>query len=160
MTDKIKIGELRAEVPVEEAIWCDRKRVTIFALPWSFTKYTLTPSKLIVETGFLNKKEEEIRLYRIADISYSQSFGERISNTGTLLLSSNDVSSPVLPLEHIKNAKQVREVLSLQVEKARRAAKVRTSEMVGNFPDGEYDDDLHDEWNDVYNDESILEDEE
>ena len=159
MADKIKVGELRVEVPAEEPIWCDRKRVTIFALPWSFTKYTLTPSKLIIETGFLNRKEEETRLYRIADISYSQSLGERMGNTGTLILSSNDISSPVLALEHIKNAKQVREVLSLQIEKARRAAKVRTSEMVGNFPDGEYDDQLHDEFNDIFNNDSF-EDEE
>ena len=155
MADKIKVGELRAEVPMEEAIWCDRKRVTIFALPWSFTKYTLTPSKLVIQTGFLNRREEETRLYRISDISFSQSLGERLGNTGTLVLTSNDVSSPILALEHIKNAKQVREVLSLQIEKARRAAKVRTSEMVGNFPDGEYDDDLHEEFDDLYNNESF-----
>lgn len=159
MADKIKVGELRAEVPTEEPIWCDRKRVTVFALPWSFTKYTLTPSKLVIQTGFLNRREEETRLYRISDISFSQSLGERLGNTGTLVLTSNDVSSPILALEHIKNAKQVREVLSLQIERARRAAKVRTSEMVGNFPDGEYDDDLHEEFNDLYNDESF-EDEE
>ena len=40
-------------------VWQDRKR-TLFGLPWSFTKYSLTEEKLLVETGFLNKKEEEI----------------------------------------------------------------------------------------------------
>ena len=58
-------------------VWQDRKR-TLFGLPWSFTKYSLTEEKLLVETGFLNKKEEEIRLYRIMDVTLKRSFGERI----------------------------------------------------------------------------------
>ena len=153
MADKIKVGELRAEVPIEEPIWCDKKRITIFALPWSFTKYTLTPTKIVVETGLFSKSEEETKLYRIADISYSQSLCERLSNTGTLILSSNDISSPIMELSHIKNAKKVREVLSKQIEEARAKAKVRTSEMVGNFPDGDYDNNLQDDFEQFFNED-------
>ena len=42
-------------------VWKDRKRI-IFGLPWTFTRYYLTEEKLIIDTGFLNRKEEEIRL--------------------------------------------------------------------------------------------------
>ena len=41
-----------------EFVWQDRKR-TLFGLPLSFTVYRLTEEKLFIETGFLNKKEEE-----------------------------------------------------------------------------------------------------
>ena len=31
-------------------IWKDRKRI-IFGLPWSFTRYSLTEDKLLIDTG-------------------------------------------------------------------------------------------------------------
>ena len=130
---KMKAGELRVEIEKEETLWYDRKRVTIFALPWSFTKYMLTPTKLIVEKGFFNKTEEEIKLFRITDIAYSQSFGERIGKTGTVKLLSNDASSPETVLLHVKNARVVRDVISKAVDEARHQNGVRTSEMVGQI---------------------------
>lgn len=133
MSEKMKAGTIKSAVPKEEVLWYDRKRVTIFALPWSFTKYKLTESKLIIETGLLNIKEEEIKLYRITDVAYTQSFFERIGNTGTITLLSNDTSAPQIVLLHIKNAKSVKDVLSEAIEHARHASGVRTSEMVGNF---------------------------
>ena len=47
-----------------DIIWTDKKR-TLFGLPLSFTKYTLTKEKLIITVKFLALHEEEIRLYRI-----------------------------------------------------------------------------------------------
>lgn len=129
--DKLRAGDIRVAMEEEEILWMDRKRVTIFALPWSFTKYELTPSKLVVTHGFLNQGEEEVRLYRIKDISYSQSLGERIGGTGTLRVVSTDATLPELVLCHIKNAKKVKEVLSQAVEVSRRVNGVRTSELIG-----------------------------
>ena len=34
----------------KEIVWSDRKRI-VFGLPWTFTKYTLTKEKLLVETS-------------------------------------------------------------------------------------------------------------
>ena len=33
---KIRCGDIRVAMEEEPVIWMDRKRVTIFALPWSF----------------------------------------------------------------------------------------------------------------------------
>lgn len=129
----MKAGELKVELKQEEALWFDRKRVTVFALPWSFTKYTLTPTRLIVESGFLNKREDEIKLYRVTDVEYSQTLLERIGGVGTIRLLSNDTSSPELKLLHIKNAKAVKDAISHTVEHARQNSGVRMSEMVGTM---------------------------
>ena len=146
MGNKIKNGELRVMLEEEEPIWCDKKRVVLFGMPLSFTKYTLTPSKFLVETGFLSKEEEETRLYRITDVSMKRSFGERMFGLGTVELLSSDTSTPSIKLKHIKNAKKVKEVISQSIEKSRRENGVRTSEMVGmmhhpgdgcHAPDGE-----------------------
>jgi uncharacterized membrane protein YdbT with pleckstrin-like domain len=140
MTEKMKAGELRVEVEQEDVLWYDRKRITIFALPWSFTKYTLTESKITLEKGLFNTTEEEVKLYRITDIAYSQSFWERIGKTGTIRLLSNDRSSPELVLEHVKNARTIKDVISKTVDEARRKGNVKTSEMVGNV---DFDNDGH-----------------
>lgn len=130
-TQSLKAGELRVALDEEELLWMDRKRRTVFALPWSFTKYSLTPSRLFIQTGFLTSHEDEIRLYRIKDISYSQSLTERIAGTGTLHIVSSDASTPQVLLHHIKNAKKVKAVLSQAVEVSRRENGVHTSEVVG-----------------------------
>ena len=149
--DKMRAGELRVEIEQEDKLWYDRKRVTIFALPWSFTKYTLTETKLTIEKGFFNKEEDEIKLYRVTDIAYSQTFWERIGKTGTIKILSNDSSSPELALQHIKNAKLVKEAISKAVDNARRRNNVKTSEMVGNV---DLDGDEHCGW-DNCNDENV-----
>lgn len=130
-TQTLKAGELRVALEEEETIWMDRKRRTIFGLPWSFTKYSLTPSRLFIQTGFLTAREDEIRLYRIKDVSYSQSLSERIAGTGTLHIVSSDASTPQVELRHVKNAKKVKAVLSQAIEVSRRENGVRTSEVVG-----------------------------
>ena len=133
MSDKIKKGEIRVMLEKEEPIWCDRKRWVFFALPFTFTKYTLTLSKLLVETGFFKKTEEETRLYRITDVKLTRSFGERIFRVGTVTLLSSDTSTPEILLKHIKKSKEVKEVVSQSIEISRRENGVRTSEMVGTF---------------------------
>ena len=127
----IRPGDIYVAMEDETVLWFDRKRVTIFALPWSFTKYRLTPSRLIVSTGLINLREEEIRLYRIKDVSYSQSLYERIGGTGTLRIISTDASVPEQILLHIKNARKVKDVLSQAIEVSRRKNGVRTSELIG-----------------------------
>ena len=51
-----------------EFIWKDRKRNAL-GLPWTFTKYSLSEDRLFVESGLLKTVENEVRLYRILDLS-------------------------------------------------------------------------------------------
>ena len=127
----MKAGELRVDIQQEDVLWYDRKRVTIFALPWSFTKYKLTQTKLIVETGVFNRREEEVNLYRVSDMAFTQSLFERMTNTGTIKIMSNDTSCPEVILKHIKDARKIKEVISQTVESARVKSGVKTAEMVG-----------------------------
>ena len=63
---------------MEKILWQDKKR-TLFGLPLSFTTYIITEEKLLIQSGFLNKKEEEVRLYRILDLTLRRSLGQRLS---------------------------------------------------------------------------------
>lgn len=129
---KMRCGDMAVVLNEEKILWMDRKRVTIFALPWSFTKYQLTPSRLLISIGLINQREDEIRLYRVKDVSYTQSIWERIGNVGTLHVISTDASVPSLELKHIKNARKVKDVLSQAIEVSRRENGVRTSELISS----------------------------
>ena len=108
-----------------EYVWRDRKR-TLFGLPLSFTVYKLTEEKLIIETGFLSKKEEEIRLYRIMDMTLIRPLGQRLFGLGTIHLCTADKSTPEVDIKCIKQSREVKELLSDMVE-AQREEKVITA---------------------------------
>ena len=106
-----------------EYVWKDKKR-TIFGLPLSFTTYKLTDEKLMIETGFLNKKEEEIRLYRIMDLTLNRPLGQRIFGLGTIHCCTADKSTPEFDILKIKNSENIKNMLSDMVEIQREEKRV------------------------------------
>ena len=102
----------------KEILWSDRKRI-VFGLPWTFTKYSLTKEKLLVETGIFNKDEEEIRLYRIVDLTLKRSFWERLFGLGTIHCCTADKTAPELDIKWVKDSANVKELLSDLVERDR-----------------------------------------
>lgn len=108
-------------------VWKDRKR-TIFGLPLSFTVYKLKEDKLLIETGFFSKKEEEVRLYRIMDLTLNRPFGQRIFGLGTIHCCTADKSTPELDIKKIKKSSEIKEMLSDMVETERDKKRVAARE--------------------------------
>lgn len=126
-----------------EYIWKDRKR-TIFGLPLSFTVYKLTKDKLLIESGFLSKKEEEIRLYRIMDLTLNRPLGQRMFGVGTIHCCTADKSTPEFDIQKIKKPSEVKNMLSDMVEDEREKKRVSAREyMVDEECDGCDIDDIH-----------------
>ena len=122
-----------------EYVWKDKKR-TIFGLPWTFTTYKLTKDKLLIESGFLSKKEEEVRLYRIMDLTLNRPFWQRIWGLGTIHCCTADKSTPEFNVLKIKNAEYVKNLLSDMVEERRDEKRVSARE----YMDDDTDDFDHD----------------
>lgn len=123
----------------DRIVWQDRKRI-VFGLPWTFTKYKLYEDRLIICTGFLNKREEEIRLYRIMDNTLEKPFTQRIFGLGSIKVNSADRSTPIFYLSKIKNSDWVRDTLSDLVEKERTKKRVSGREYMSNDFDDDDDD--------------------
>lgn len=119
-------------------VWKDRKR-TLFGLPWSFTKYSLSDDRLFISTGFLSTKEDEVRLYRIMDISLKRTLGQRIFGLGTIKCCSTDKTLGDFEIKNIKKSKDVKELLSEMVENERNRKKVTSREFI-DHEDSEFDD--------------------
>lgn len=116
-------------------VWQDRKRIA-FGLPWTFTKYILTKEKLLIQTGILNTKEEEVRLYRIMDMTLRRSLFQRLFGLGTIHCCSADKSTPEFDIKWVPRSAKVKETLSDLVEAERMAKRVSSREFMTD-EDGE-----------------------
>ena len=120
---------------VSEIIWKDRKR-PIFGLPLSFTKYKMTKEKLLIETGLLSIKEEEIQFYRIMDLTLKCSIWQRMFNVGTIHCCSGDKTTPEFEIKDVKNPSQVKELLSKYIEEQRDKKRISGREFLMDSEDG------------------------
>jgi len=75
-------------------------------------------------------REEEIRLYRIMDLTLERSFLQRIFGLGTIVCDTVDKSTPKLVIQNIKNARSVKELLSQAVEEERVKKRVSSREFM------------------------------
>lgn len=117
-------------------LWQDRKR-TILGLPLSFTKYLLDDERLYIRSGFLNIKEDEVRLYRLTDMSLSKSFGQIICEVGTIKCCSADKTLGDFEIKNIKKSREVKEMLSQAVEDQRDSKRVSSREFLTSEDDVE-----------------------
>lgn len=113
----------------KDILWTDKKR-PFFGLPLSFTRYTLTKDKLIITVQFLYLHEEEIRLYRIMDITLKQSLLQRLFGVGTIHCCSVDVSSPEFDISSVRMPRKVRDMLSEAVDTQRKERNITSSEFI------------------------------
>lgn len=119
------------------AVWHDRRR-TIFGLPLSFDRYSFSEDRIFLSSGLFSTKEDEVRLYRVLDLSVSRTFLQKIFNVGDIVISSSDKSQGTFVFKSIKNPKEVKEKLSELVEENRDKKRVTSREYM---VDSSYDDD-------------------
>ena len=122
-----------------EIVWQDRKRVWC-GLPWTFTKYELSREKLIIKTGFFTQNQDEVRLYRILDLSLKRSLIQRIFGLGTINCHSVDKTMKNFEIKNIKDSENVKNQLSDLIEEARRSNRVSSREFMTEPEDDEIED--------------------
>ena len=104
---------------MEQLIFKERKRCLFFALPISFTVYSIQEDRITIQEGFLNRKTNDCYLYKIQDTTLNQSLFERIFGVGTVVCNTGDAVNPVIVLKHIKNAEEIKEYIFKTSEQAR-----------------------------------------
>ena len=102
------------------ATMVERKRWLFLGLPFTFTKYTVTEEKLVVNRGFFKTTEDTCYLYKIIDVKLERSLLERMCGMGTIVCYTGDVTDKVIKLIHIKHSKEINDVLLEQSEEMRR----------------------------------------
>lgn len=110
-------------------VWRARKRNAL-GLPWTFTIYTLSEDRLFIKSGLLKTVEDEVRLYRILDLTMSKTLLQKIFKMGTITVSSADKTMSEFEIKNIKDVDAVKERLSALVEENREKKRVSNREFM------------------------------
>lgn len=120
--------ETMGYAPDTTVMFTERKRWVFLGLPFTFTKYTITPDTITIDAGFFTTTEDDCYMYKVQDVRHTATLFEKLVKIGTVTCYTGDVTNPELKLHHIKHSKEVKNYL-LQASEAARI-KRRTMNMV------------------------------
>lgn len=112
--------------------------LVMWLMRWWVTKcttYELTTQRLRMRTGVLNKRVDELELYRVKDYAMEQPLMLRLVGLGNVTMVTSDASTPTVAMRAIPGAEQVREKLRSAVQAERDRKRVRELD-VDNHDEG------------------------
>jgi uncharacterized membrane protein YdbT with pleckstrin-like domain len=102
----------------------------LFIMLWKWLvvkniKYELTNERLRTRHGVLNKKTDELELYRVRDYKLEQPFFLRLFSLGNIVLLTSDKTHSVVTIQAIPGGEELREKIRTFVEECRVKKRVR-----------------------------------
>lgn len=89
------------------------------------TRYELTSERLKIRRGILNKKTDELELYRVRDYSVEKPLFIRLFSLGNVILETSDKSHPTVIIRAVKDSERLCDEFRTHVEASRKAKGVR-----------------------------------
>ena len=112
--------------------------LVMWLIRWWATKcttYELTSQRLRIRAGILNKKVDELELFRVRDYTMEQPLLLRMVGLGNMTLITSDATTPTVVMRAIPGVEVVREKLRTAVQNERDRKRVRQMD-VDNVEDG------------------------
>lgn len=109
----------------------ERKRWLFLGLPFTFTKYTVKEDMITIAEGLFKTVENDCYMYKVQDVTLRSTLIERMFGLGTIVCHTGDVTSPILMIEHIKNAREVKQFILEKSEEDRRRRRTLNTLDIG-----------------------------
>lgn len=93
------------------------------------THYEVTTERIRIRRGILNKRTDEVELYRASDTSLIEPFVQRLLGLGTIEIRTMEKGTPAVMLEALHGARALRETLRTNIEICRERKRVLMMEM-------------------------------
>jgi uncharacterized membrane protein YdbT with pleckstrin-like domain len=100
------------------------------------TVYELTSQRLRKTSGILHKKLDELELYRVKDSTLEQPLLLRLFGLGNINVVSSDATMPLVLINAVPGAYDMREKLRVAVEAERDRKRVREVDYAGDGGEG------------------------
>ena len=97
----------------------ERKRWLFFGLPFTFTKYTVSEELITIDSGLFKTVQNDCYMYKVQDVVLTVTLIERLFKLGSIKCHTGDTTNPVLVIEHVRNAKAIKDFILETSEKAR-----------------------------------------
>lgn len=91
--------------------------------------YEVTSERIRVSRGIFTRRTDELELYRVKDLTLIEPFFFRLFALGSVIITTNDASTPMLTIHAVKGVKELREELRRAVEACRDKKGVRLAEL-------------------------------
>ena len=91
--------------------------------------YEVTTERIKVSRGIFSRRTDEMELYRVKDLTLIEPFFFRLFGLGSVIITTNDASTPTLTIHAVKRVKELREELRQAVEVCREKKRVRLAEL-------------------------------
>jgi uncharacterized membrane protein YdbT with pleckstrin-like domain len=108
-------------VPVFYAIWrwiLLRSRV-----------YEVTSQRIRIRQGVFTRRTDELELYRAKDTTLIEPFWPRLFGLGTIVVTTTDTTTPLLEIQGIPQAHELREHIRKHIEECRDRKRARIAEL-------------------------------
>lgn len=120
-------------------MFLERKRWVFLGLPFTFTTYEIKEELITICAGFFNKTEDDCYMYKVVDVKLCTSFFERIFGLGSIVCYTGDTTDKELRIQHIKNAKEIKDFILTASETARQKRRTLNTLDIGSGDIGSLD---------------------
>ena len=91
--------------------------------------YEVTTERIKASRGIFSRRTDEMELYRVKDLTLIEPFFFRLFGLGSVIITTNDASTPTLTIHAVRRVKELREELRQAVEVCRDKKRVRLAEL-------------------------------
>ena len=112
--------------------WLLPVAVGVAAWKWLELKcrvYEVTTERVRVSRGVFTRRTDEVELYRVKDFTLIEPFFFRLFSLGSIIITTNDASTPRVNIHAVKRAEELREELRKSVELCRGRQRERLEKM-------------------------------